>query len=88
MFALVWALIRFEGSWRSIWVIFTVLALVVPLTSGNFSSDTRFGLLAFPLVWPIAAWLEHGTARRTSVIAAAGVVVIVVLVLQLKYAYP
>lgn len=88
MFALVWALIRFEGSWRSIWVIFTVLALLVPLASGNFSSDTRFGLLAFPLVWPVAAWLERGALRRLYWAAGVGVVLIVVLVLQIKYAYP
>ena len=88
MVALVWALIRVEGSWRSIWVIFTVLALLVPLASGNFSSDTRFGLLAFPLVWPVARWLERASLRRASMTAGAGVLVIVLLVLQLKYAYP
>jgi hypothetical protein len=88
MFALVVALIRFERSWRSVWVVFTVLALVVPLTSGDFSSETRFGLLAFPLIWPIAAWSERGAGRRVYGLASVGVVLIVALVLQIKYAYP
>jgi len=88
MLALVAALIRFEHSWRSMWVIFTVLALIVPLSSGNFSSDTRFGLLAFPLIWPIAAWSERGSVRRVYGLSALGVMLIAALVLQMKYAYP
>jgi len=88
MLALVVALVRFEQSWRSIWVIFTVLALLVPLSSGNFSSDTRFGLLAFPLIWPIAAWSQRGSGRRVYGLAVLGVVLVAALVLQIKYAYP
>jgi len=88
MLALVVALIRFERSWRSIWVIFTLLALLVPLSSGNFSSDTRFGLLAFPLIWPIAAWSQRGSIRRVYGLSIVGVVLIAALVLQIKYAYP
>jgi hypothetical protein len=88
MFALAWALMRFEGTLRSIWVIFTVLALVVPLASGSFSSDMRFGLLAFPLMWPIAAWIQRGSVQRAYWAGGAGVLLITVVVLQLKYAYP
>ncbi len=69
-------------------MVFTVLALVVPLTSGDFSSETRFGLLAFPLIWPIAAWSERWAGRRVYGLASVGVVLIVALVLQIKYAYP
>ena len=64
------------------------LALLVPLSSGNFSSDTRFGLLAFPLIWPIAAWSQRGSGRRVYGLAVLGVVLIAALVLQIKYAYP
>jgi hypothetical protein len=88
MLALLVALVRFERSWRSIWVIFTVLALLVPLSSGNFTSDTRFGLFAFPLMWPIAAWSQRGSGARVYVLASFGVVLIAALVLQIKYAYP
>jgi hypothetical protein len=47
----------------------------------------RFGLLAFPLVWPLADWLgrDRGRALRWGAVAAA---LIVLLVLQLKIRSP
>ena len=77
-----------EGGWRSPWVLFTILALGVPLLSGSYSSMMRFGLVAFPLVWPVAAWLEDGSRHRVRWVLAATIIVDVVLVMQLQVTSP
>jgi len=77
-----------EGGWRSPWVLFTILSLGVPLLSGSYSSMMRFGLVAFPLVWPVAAWLEEGSRRRTRWVLAATILLDVVLVIQLQVTSP
>lgn len=86
--ALVWALARYERSWRSVWVLFCVVAVAVPFVSGTFTSEARFGLLAFPLTWPVAAWLNRGGRLRVPIATAAACAVMVALVLQLHYTYP
>lgn len=78
---------RAEGGIRSPWVLYSLAALAVPLSSGTTSSMARFGLLAFPLVWPLASWIEAQPRRRYWG-ATVGVVVIVALVLQLKIRAP
>ena len=77
MIALVVALARFVGSWKSPWVIYAMLAVITPLATGTLNSMSRFGLLAFPLAWPVAGWIERGgeTRGRWMAIAAAGVMV-------------
>jgi hypothetical protein len=82
------ALWRTEGGWRSPWVLFSVLAIFVPLLSGSYSSMMRFGLVAFPLVWPVADWLGHGGRRRQTWVIGATLFVTVVLVLQLQVTSP
>jgi hypothetical protein len=84
LLALLW---RREGGLRSPWVAYSAAVLVVPLSSGTITSMARFGLLAFPLVWPLADWLgrDRGRALRWGAVAAA---VIVLLVLQLEIRSP
>lgn len=61
---LLWRLRRMEGSWTSPWVVYSAAVLAMPLSSGSFTSMTRFGLMAFPLAWPAADWIAHGGERR------------------------
>lgn len=77
-----------EGGWRSPWMLFTILSLGVPLLSGSYSSMMRFGLVAFPLVWPVAAWLEEGSRRRVAWVLAATILLDIVLVAQLQVTSP
>jgi hypothetical protein len=77
-----------EGGWRSPWMLFTILALGVPLLSGSYSSMMRFGLVAFPLVWPVAAWLDKGSRRRVVWVLTTTVLLDVVLVMQLQVTSP
>ena len=88
MVAVAVALWRMEGRWRSPWVLFVVMALGVPLLSGSYSSMMRFGLVAFPLVWPVAEWLGHGGSRRRAWVISATLLVTVLLVLQLNVTSP
>ena len=78
---------RREGGLRSPWVAYSAAVLVVPLSSGTITSMARFGLLAFPLVWPLADWLgsDRGRALRWGAVAVA---LIVLLVLQLEIRSP
>jgi hypothetical protein len=88
MLVLCAALWRQEGGWRSPWVIFAVTALAVPLLSGSYSSMARFGLVVFPLVWPVAEWLQIGSRRRLVWVVCAAVLVDVLLVAQLHVTSP
>ena len=88
MMALVVALARFVGSWRSPWVIYSALAVLIPLNTGNFNSMLRFGLIAFPLAWPIAAWVSRGGRLRTGWTTAAAIVLMVALTFQIYISPP
>lgn len=79
---------RMEGGLRSPWVIFSAGALALPLSSGSFTSMARFGLLAFPLAWAGAGWIEEGGVRRRRWCAAAAVVLTVLGVAQLLIRSP
>jgi hypothetical protein len=78
---------RSEGGLRSPWVAYSAAALALPLSSGSVDSLARFGLLAFPLAWPAADWLD-ASPRRRRLAAAAAVVGIVLLVAQLRIRAP
>ena len=86
----VWLLARLwrsEGGLRSPWVAYSAAVLVVPLSSGTITSMARFGLMAFPLVWPLADWIgeDRGRALRWG---GAAAVVIGLLVAQLAIRSP
>jgi hypothetical protein len=85
---LVVALWRFEQSWRSPWLIFAALAVLIPLAAGSMAGITRFTLLAFPLVWPVTAWIEHRERVRAPVAVGLGLVVVVLLTVQLHFIFP
>lgn len=85
-----WLLVRLwrsEGGLRSPWVAYSAAVLAVPLSSGTVTSTARFGLMAFPLVWPLADWIEEDRRRRPWAVGVA-VVLIVLLVAQLEMRSP
>jgi hypothetical protein len=62
---------RAFGGLRSPWVVYSLAMLVLPLSSGTFTSMARVGLLAFPLVWPLAEWVGRNPRRGRPAIAIA-----------------
>jgi hypothetical protein len=85
-----WLLVRLwraEGGLRSPWVAYSAAVLIVPLSSGTITSMARFGLLAFPLVWPLADWLGEDRRRplRWGALACA---LILLLIAQLEIRSP
>jgi len=82
------ALWRREGGLRSPWVLYSFLILAMPLASGSVTSLARLGLLAYPLVWPLAEWLGHGGDSRRRWVLAAALVLIVLMVGQLANQSP
>jgi hypothetical protein len=86
----VWLLVRLwreQGGLRSPWVAYSAAVLAVPLSSGTITSMARFGLMAFPLVWPLADWIGRDRGRVLRC-AAAAAVLIVLLILQLEIRSP
>lgn len=81
------ALWRREGGIRSPWVAYALAVIAVPLSSGTVTSMARFGLLAFPLAWPVADWVG-GDPRRGRWAAALAVVTTLLMVAQLTMRSP
>lgn len=77
---------RREGGLRSPWVVYALLVLALPLSSGKTDSLARLGLMAFPLMWPLADWIERRRLWRE--IVPVAVVLIVLLVAQLAIRSP
>lgn len=75
--ALLAALRRQEGSWRSPWVVYSALVLALPLASGAVTSLARLGLMAFPLAWPAADWIRAREPTRARIAASAAIIGIV-----------
>jgi hypothetical protein len=74
-----WLLVRLwrsEGGLRSPWVAYCLAVIAVPLSSGTITSMARFGLLAFPLAWPLADWLAEDRRRMPRATAAACVLTV------------
>jgi len=78
---------RSEGGLRSPWVAYSAAVLAVPLSSGTITSMARFGLMAFPLVWPLADAIGDDPRRRRWAVVAA-VVLIGLLIAQLTMRSP
>lgn len=81
------ALWRREGGLRSPWVAYALAVIAVPISSGTVTSMARFGLLAFPLAWPVADWLG-GDPRRARWAGGLAVVVTLLMVAQLTMRSP
>jgi mannosyltransferase PIG-V len=64
------------AAWRAgvpgPWLVLGVLTVVLPLGSGAFESDARFGVLALPAYWGLA-WLCRGRAAFAAVAASSAV---------------
>jgi hypothetical protein len=88
LLALVAWLWRSEGTWRSPWAAYATVAVLFPFGGGGVGSMTRYSLIAFPLIWPVAAWAGRGGRVRGPALAAVAVVVMIALSLQLQYAAP
>jgi hypothetical protein len=85
-----WLLVRLwrrEGGIRSPWVAYSLLVLAVPLSTGSVDSVGRFGLMAFPLMWPLADWLGPDR-RRWAWAGGASIAVTLLLVAQLAVSSP
>lgn len=78
---------RSEGGLRSPWVAYSAAVLAVPLSSGTITSMARFGLMAFPLVWPLADAIGDDPRRRRWAVVAS-VVLIGLLIAQLTMRSP
>lgn len=86
----IWLLVRLwreQGGLRSPWVAYSAAVIAVPLSSGTITSMARFGLMAFPLVWPLSDWLT-AEGRRPLRWAAVAVVISGLLVAQLVMRSP
>ena len=86
--ALLARLWRGEGGLRSPWVTYSAAALALPLSSGSVDSVARFGLMAFPLAWPAAEWLDGASPRARRWAAVAALAGVVLLVAQLRIRAP
>lgn len=78
---------RSEGGLRSPWVVYSLAVIAIPLSSGTITSMARFGLMAFPLVWPLGDWLAEDPRRVRPAVGAA-VVLTLLLVAQLTMRAP
>lgn len=87
LYALLLGFLVARHGWRSPWVLYSLVVLALPLSSGSFASMARLGLLAFPLMWPLAEWLERDP-RRIRPAATLAVVFIAMGVLQLAVRSP
>ena len=75
---------RVGVSWP--WIISALVVLVVPLFSGTVESEARFGLLALPVYWALAAVSKRRMAGGTLRLLSLGL--LVTLVVLTPYAWP
>jgi hypothetical protein len=68
------------------WIVSSLIVLVLPIFSGTVESEARFGLLALPVYWALAAITRR---RFIDVVARlASVALLVTFVVVLPYAWP
>ena len=67
------------------WIAFGAIVVLFPLTSGSFESDARFGLVALPAYWGLAALLHRPLAFAIAVPACAALLVAATLTLPLVF---
>jgi hypothetical protein len=71
--ALLVAARRIEISWP--WLVASAALILLPLTSGTFMSDSRFGVLALPVYWGAAALTRRRIVRLPVLVLCAGLLV-------------
>jgi mannosyltransferase PIG-V len=76
---------RRAGSPRG-WTLLGALTVLLPLGSGSFSSDARFGLLALPVYWGLAAFAR--TRLRFAFLAAVSAILLAAATVSLSLVFP
>ncbi|TML46718.1 MAG: hypothetical protein E6G19_01085 [Actinobacteria bacterium] len=71
--ALLVAARRIGISWP--WLVASTALILLPLTSGTFMSDSRFGVLALPVYWGAAALTRRRIVRLPALVLCAGLLV-------------
>lgn len=72
----IWLLVRVARMFgvRSPWFLYGFLVFAIPLSSGNLVSIARFGMMAFPLMWPLTDAIGDNPSRQRRALVAACVV--------------
>jgi mannosyltransferase PIG-V len=90
LFLLVYAALLVVAARRAAvpapWIVAAALLLAVPLFSGSFESEGRFGLLALPVYWGAAALVRSQAAQR--VWQLGSLALLVAGVIALPYLWP
>ena len=60
-------------SWP--WLVASAALILVPLASGTFLSEARFGVLALPVYWGAAALARRRIVRLPVLVLSAGLLV-------------
>jgi hypothetical protein len=81
-------LMRTRGPFRLAWVVFSALVILTPLATATWGSELRYSIVAFPLLWPIAAWLSRSPRWVTITLCALLMPVTVGLFASLHAASP
>jgi hypothetical protein len=71
--ALIAAARRLGISWP--WLLASAAVVLVPLASGTFLSDARFGLLALPVYWGAGLLARRRIVRLPVLVLSAGLLV-------------
>ncbi len=67
------------------WILFAAAAVLLPLASGTFTSDGRFGLLALPAFWALAILGRDVRVHRLVAIVSPLLLALAVLTLRSRY---
>jgi hypothetical protein len=68
------------------WLLLGALVVILPLGSGSFNSDARFGLLALPAYWGLASLC--GSRRRFALTAGLSAVLLAAATVSLPLVFP
>ncbi|MGB2954145.1 MAG: mannosyltransferase family protein [Gaiellaceae bacterium] len=68
------------------WLVMAALMLLLPLTSGSFQSEGRFGLLALPVYWGLAA--IPGPRWSERLVQTLGIALLVAATFTLPFVFP
>jgi hypothetical protein len=67
------------------WIALCALLVIVPLTSGSFESDARFGLVALPAYWGLASLVRGRRAFAALVGLSSALLLAATLTLPLVF---
>ncbi|HWB22064.1 MAG TPA: hypothetical protein VG652_04190 [Gaiellaceae bacterium] len=67
------------------WVLAGAGIVLMPLASGSFDSDARFGLLALPVFWGLAVLGRHAPVNAIVLIACPVLLAAATVTIQLRY---